>query len=540
MKKLLVGEEARLAAVSALSEIADAVGSTLGPQGQPFVFERMGADQRYKPTASKDGLTILNSLEFDEPIKNAVHFFAQQASAHSVMASGDGTTSTVVLAAAVAKAVNNSKQKIPQAFARQIRREAMLAIDLIRKEADKSESCVRKVALTSANGDEELVDYALEAVNKSSAFGTILIEKSPAARDRYKIVKSDGYVGGKGYNYNNVFASSCASEATENAPFEWPNANICILNGSLFTSDVKDAILKAFQDKINLEGTTDQKLVIFAFDAADELLNELIVFNRKMAKFGIAVFVAKPRLTAEINSGLQLWRDIESYTGAVMVDGGNYRSIIPSMFGKAKKVKITPTQTVLLGRADNHWVEQRVQQNQNIIDTADSQFDKEITSIRNSELAEGLVKIEVGGGLLPDIQERADRCDDAVKAAQSSMRAGALPGCGASYIRAAELAMVCSELSESMATIHKKIMQNFGEIPVSVFPIGQTCYIDDNGVAFGDFKDLGVMDAAETVCAVIRNGVELGLLVATLGGYSLINRQSLEEIQRNKTMRDGG
>jgi chaperonin GroEL (HSP60 family) len=536
MKQLLIGKEAVKNAVEALSTIAEAVGSTLGPQGRPFVFERLGADQRYKPTVSKDGLTALNSLEFSDPIYNAVHYFAQQAAAHSVLASGDGTTSTIVLAAAVAKAVIESGHTIPQAFARQLRQEAFNAVEAIKSESDTSPECSRMVALTSANGDEELTDCAIEAIGKSSAFGTILVEKSPGSKQRFKIIKSDGYVAGKGYNYNNVFASSCSSLATENSPFEWENAKICVLNGHLYVNDIVDAILAAFNKDINENGS--KKLVIFTYEVSDEVLNRLIVFNRKMAPFDIAVYVAKPKITAEINSGLQIWRDICAYSAATMLDGGNYKAVEPSMFGAVGKVRVTPTQTILLGRDKNHWVEQRVQQNKNIIDTAESQFDKEITAIRNGELAEGLVKVEVGGGLLPDIQERADRLDDAVKAAQACMRSGALPGCGASYIRAGQISAACKELSQALSTVHKKIMENYGATPLSSFDAAMTCKISDSGCVVGNFREIGVVDASETVQAVIKNGVELGILVATLGGYSLINLSTMDEIQKARTVRE--
>lgn len=534
MKQLVIGESSRQAAVESLRLIADAVGSTLGPQGRPFVFERLGADQRLKPTVSKDGLTVLNSLEFADPISNSVHYFAQQAAAHSVLASGDGTTSTVVLAAAVARAIFDQKALMPQAFARQIRREAILAMDRIRKEADRSDDCVKKVAMTSANGDEELVEHALKAIRMSSAFGTVVVEKSPASRERYRVFKTDGYSYCKGYNYNNVFASSASDAAAENSPFEWQSPHVCILNGNLILPEMLDKILAAFQTICNQQGS-GQKLVIFTYETSDDILNRLIVFNRKMAAQGVGVFIAKPRLSAEINSGLQIWRDLCAYTASTMIDGGNYNTIVPAYFGTCDKVRITPTQTILLGRAPGHWVETRIQQNQNIVETAESQFDKEITAIRNGELAEGLVKVEVGGGLLPDIQERADRFDDAAKAAQSCLRSGALPGCGASYIRAAELVGACDALAGAMHTIHQKIMENFGAEPVVQFEQGQTCRIDDNGAMMGNFQELGVMDAAETVCAVIKNGVELGILVATLGGYSLIDNTSLAEIQKAKT-----
>lgn len=538
MKKLVIGESARKQAVDAMNLIADAVGSTLGPQGRPFVFERLGADQRYKPTVSKDGLTVLNSLEFNSPIANAVHFFAQQAAAHSVMASGDGTTSTCVLAAAVAQSIHESKDKvIPQAFARQLKKEAQLAIEEILKEADKSEDCIRKVAMTSANGDEELAEVALEAIEKSSAFGTVIAEKSPASKVRYKITRQDGYVGAKGYNYNNYFAGSCSDLATQNAPIEWENVHVMCLNGALMTTELVPPILSAF-NQIILEKGDGQRLVIFAYEISDQLIDQFVVFNRKMASRDISIWVAKPRLTAETNSGLQIMRDVAAYTASNMIDGGNYKTMTSADFGLCKKMRITPTQTILLGRADNHWVDKRCIQNDNIVKTAESEFDKEITSIRNAELANGLVKVEIGGGMGPELQERADRFDDAVKAAQACMRSGALPGCGASYIRAGELAGVCHEMKKALKTIHETIMANYGASPMVSFIAGQTISISDSGTEIGNFKDVGVVDAAETVCAVIKNGVDLGIEIATMGGYSLIDSEDLSTIQRTRTVRE--
>lgn len=529
MKKLVVGKQARNEACDALKEIADAIGSTLGPQGQPFVFERLGADQRVKPTASKDGITALNSLQFDVPIKNAVHFFAQQAASHSVMASGDGTTSTVVLAAAVADQIRKADDKAPQAFARMIRSEARKCVEAIRAEADRSEECVKKVALTSANGDAELVKVALNAVQKSSAFGSVMIDKSPASKARYKVSRQDGYVAARGYNYNNTFAYSADAAASENAPFEWSEPNILVFNGNIFVPEQINAILKGFNEVTMVQGK-GARLVVFCYEIAEELLNQLIVFNRKNAEHDIAIFVAKPRLTAEINSGLQVIRDIAAYTNSNIVDGGNYKTISGKDFGTAKSVKMTPTQTILQGRAKNHWVDKRVLQNQNIIAAAESPFDKELTTIRNAELAEGLVRVEVGGGLLPDLQERADRMDDAIKAAQACMRDGALPGCGASYIRSAELAKAHPAIQAAFRVVHDQIMTNFGAESKKRFDKGQTVFVGEDTTKAGDFLDLEVVDACETVCSVIENGVQLGCLTATLGGYSLYD--GLADIQK--------
>jgi chaperonin GroEL len=537
MKTLKVGDQARKEAVDALSLIAAAVGSTLGPQGRPFAFERLGADQRYKPTLSKDGLTVLSSLSFTDPIQNAVHHFAGQASASSVLASGDGTTSTIVFSAAVARMIRDTNSQLPQAFARQLRKEAALCIEAIKKEADKSDECVRKVALTSANNDEELVDVVLESIKKSSAYGTIVVEKSPASKERYKIVRQDGYVGARGYNYNNPLAYSCDDRAAESAPFEWTSPSVLCFNGHLLYEEQLSAILSSFGEVVRTKGG-GQKLIIFAYEVSDEICNKLVVFNRTFAKDGNAIFVAKMRISAEINSSLQYLRDVAAFTNANIIDGGNYKLVTVNDLGQCGSVTLTPTQTILVGRSPNHWVDKRAKQNENIIASAESQFDREIVSIRNAELTEGLVKVEVGGGLMSDLQERADRFDDASKAAQSCMRSGALPGCGASYIRSGEIAGVSDEMKSALRVIHDLIMANYGSSPLKSFIKGQTVRISEDGVSVGDFKEVNVMDAAETVCAVIRNGVDLGVEVATIGGYSLNDQSVLSDIGRTRTLRE--
>jgi len=364
-----------------------------------------------------------------------------------------------------------------------------------------------------------------------------VVEKAPASRERYKIIRQDGYVGAKGYNYNNTFAYSCSDAAAQNAPIEWKNPHIMVFNGHLLVPEQLTPIMAAFNEVIKDKGD-GQHLVIFTYETSDEITNRLIVFNRQMASRDIAVFIAKPRLTAEINSGLQIIRDVAAYTGSNIIDGGNYKTTTKEDFGTCGEIRITPTQTILFGRSPKHWVEKRAQQNENIIASAESQFDKELTSIRNAELTEGLVKVEVGGGLIPELQERADRFDDASKAAQACMRSGALPGCGASYIRAGELAGVSPVMKKALRVVHDTIMANYGASPLESFKRGDTAKIDDTGIVVGNFKELGVMDAAETICAVIKNGVDLGIEVATMGGYSLVDKEDLRSIQRAKTMRE--
>lgn len=527
-----IGQEARDEMLEALSKIASAVGSTLGPGGRPFGYSKIGGDLRLQATMTKDGLTVIRSLGFpDKPAADAVLEYAKQAAAHSVLASGDGTTSTVVLAAAVAEAIFLTQSKLPpQALARKIEKEAQAAIDAIKTETVKSDEMTRLVALTSSNGDHELADIAVAVIEKSSAFGTVVPEKNPSLKERYRIVTQDGYSHCAGYDYNNTFASSASDNASSNSPIEWEKPAIAIFNGSLIAESQVTPVLSAWNELI-VSGET-RNLVIVCYDLSDAVANHLLVWNRKLAPKNLAIFVVKPRLSSEINSGLQVLRDIAAFSGVLenrIIDGGNYKEMNSGFLGVCDKIRITPSNTVFMGRANNHWIEKRVLQNQNIIADARTQHDKEATALRNSQLTEGLVKVQVGGGMMPDLQERADRLDDAVKAAQACMRNGGLPGCGASYIRAAEIAGVGPELQKALSVIHTQIMSNRGLDAISSFAKGQTVKIHEDGATLGDFQELQVVDSADTVCAVIKNGVDLGVKIATLGGYSFRQGQLSDE-----------
>jgi len=523
IKNLKIGEDSRKLLADALELISLAVGSTLGPGGRPFGFDKIGADMRLSASFTKDGLTVLKSLCFNDAAMDSVLQYCKQASSNSVLASGDGTTSTIVLANAVCQAILRSKNgKVPQILARQIEAEANRAIEAIRGEAIKDESTVLDVAMTSSNGDEELTKVVLEAIKESSAFGTLVVEKNPASPIRYKISKQDGYSNCSGYNYNNTLALSASTngEAAASRPIEWEKPYVLLFNGQLLGVNQVEPILTQWGKASAAEA---RSLVIVAYESSDEVSNKLLVVNRQMAKHGIAAMIVKPRLTAEINSGLQVMRDMAAFCGIAedkIVDGGNFKDMNPDFFGTCRKVSIGQVTTALLGRADNHWVEERIQQNASIVSNARSEFDRQITSIRNAELSEGLVKVEIGGGLLPDLQERADRFDDASKAAQSCMKHGALPGCGVSYMRAANLANVGPELQESLRLIHQTVLQNYGVEPKQEYPVGHTVKISGDGIVEGPVEELRVYDACETVCSVIKNGVSLGTQIAIAGGFS--------------------
>ena len=521
-REVVTGKEARQNLVAALNEIADAVSPTMGPGGMAFGYDKAGIDGQVTSTWSKDGLTVLRALRPTKPVVQAVLQYAKQAASHSVLASGDGTSSSIVMAAAVANAIAKSNAVFPQAFARELERDANAAIEAIKKEAIRSDEAGRIVALTSTNGDSELTDVVMDALKLSSAYGTLLVEKIPSSKVRYNIVRQDGYSHCNGYMYDMTFAQSASAETSAFRPIVWENPLVALVNGLLMQKEQLKTILDAWNTSI-LAGDR-RSLVIYAHEVSTEVTNNLLGLNRHLAAQGVACFVVKPLMSAEINSTLQVMRDYAAYCGVAedkIIDVGNIKSVDLSYMGSCGKITIGLNSTAIIGRATNHWVEERVRQNLSVIAAARSPWDKELATLRNSELAEGLVKVEVGGGHLGELQERADRFDDASKACQAYMKSGALPGGGCSYIRAGILAGVHPALAEAFRSVYENVLQNYGVQPDDNFmPLrGKSIHLENDGCTVVDAVEGAVLDSVDTVCSVIKNGVILGSSVALMGGY---------------------
>ena len=99
-KKITFSKDLDGIKLRAINIVEGAVKSTLGPSGR-FVL----LDQSYgAPKMTKDGVSIAKSIELQDAEENAIASFFKTAATHTVDEAGDGTTTSIVLAASVFKA----------------------------------------------------------------------------------------------------------------------------------------------------------------------------------------------------------------------------------------------------------------------------------------------------------------------------------------------------------------------------------------------------------------------------------------------------
>jgi len=93
-QKVVLGAQARKQLAKGINTLADAVISTLGPNGRNIIYEEEG-----KVYSTKDGVTVAKQIQqLDDPIENLGIKLIKQAAINTADKVGDGTTTSTLLA----------------------------------------------------------------------------------------------------------------------------------------------------------------------------------------------------------------------------------------------------------------------------------------------------------------------------------------------------------------------------------------------------------------------------------------------------------
>ena len=88
VKELSFKNEAKDKLIAGIDKLAEAVGSTLGASGRTVVLE----DDFGNPHVTKDGVTVANYINLEDPVENLGVTMLKQASRQTASKAGDGTT----------------------------------------------------------------------------------------------------------------------------------------------------------------------------------------------------------------------------------------------------------------------------------------------------------------------------------------------------------------------------------------------------------------------------------------------------------------
>ncbi len=515
-KQLKYSEEAWKALGNGIDKVADAVGSTLGPNGNNVVLEKKWGS----PTITNDGVTIAKEIELEDAFENMGAQLIKEIASKTNDIAGDGTTTATILGRAIFKEGlrNVVAGANPIQLKKGIEKAVKTVIAGLEKEAQKvdSKEAIAQVATISANNDEEIGNLIADAMEKVGKDGVITVEESKGIETELEIV--EGMQFDKGYASPYMITNKERMEASYDEPF-------------ILLSDKKISAIKDLLPLLEKVVQTGKALVIIAEDVDGEALATLVV--NKLRGTINAVVIKAPGFGDRRKAMLE---DIAILTGAEVISeekGLSLETTELSQLGQAAKVKASKDNTTIVkGKGNAKAIAARVEEIKNEIKNTDSSYDKEKLQERLAKLSGGVAIIKAGAATETELKEKKYRIEDALSATRAAVEDGIVSGGGTALINqipnlekaitkeTGDIKLGMQLVSKALSIPLRQIAENSDVDPsVIVEKVKSTAANIGFNARTGELEDLikaGIVDPAKVTKSALQNAASIvGLLLTT-------------------------
>ena len=177
-KRYDAGSSLQAKVLAGVDKLADNVASTLGPRGRNVIIQQKGK----RPIITKDGVTVAEFVDFEDPFENAAAQIIKQASRQTNSVAGDGTTTATVLSRAILQgAVRHIVAGAsPIDVKRDIDAGVAVLVENLRSMSRpiQSEEDIAHIATISANNDPTIGKLVAKAVDSVGKDGSISVEEA--------------------------------------------------------------------------------------------------------------------------------------------------------------------------------------------------------------------------------------------------------------------------------------------------------------------------------------------------------------------------
>ena len=499
-KQIEYSNDARRQLLDGIDLLANAVTSTLGPNGRNVVYR----DETGEVRSTKDGVTVAKVISLKDPVQSIAIDMLKQAAINTANSAGDGTTTATLLAQSITTKGLNLLDEGANAVA--IKREVDEAVkDVIAYikenivEEITSEEQLKQIASISANNDEmvgNLITSALDAVGRD---GIVTIEESKTGETYLETV--EGIQFDRGYKSPYFVNDNSTMAAVLDSPY------ILIYDGKL--SQAKD--LLPVLESVSSE---NKSLLIICEDIDNEALATLIV-NKMRGTLKVAAVKApdfgdRRKLIME---------DIAILTGGEVISpqkGMKLSRLNRDWFGSARKANIQKENSIIIdGKGDTEAIDKRIDELKTQIDNAKTPFETEKLQERLGKFTGGVSIIHVGGSSELEMKETKDRVEDSLHATRAAIEQGIVPGGGSALLHASTAlkgdTLGSNLVKDVCSAPFTKILSNAGfesseidTIMEEVLEAGpwNSYHVHDRKIV--NMKDAGILDPFK----VTRNALE--------------------------------
>lgn len=510
------GLDAQAAMLRGADLLADTVAVTMGPRGRTVLIE--AEDGIGAPRVTKDGVTVADTLEVAGRLEQMGLRLMRRAGQRVGEEIGDGTTTTIVLAHALAseglKAVAAGYD--PMALRLALQDGVAAVVAELRRTARpvRGKRDYERIATISANGEAALGEMIAEAFDTVGADGVVSVEAGEAFDTTWEKLSGLQWEGGYVSPYFMTDASTTECR--------YDNPLILLTEHTL---EQHTPLLKPLEAAVR----ANRPLLVVAEAVRGEALQTLTV---NKIKNNLRVVAGKGPLFGDRRR--DALEDVALLTGATLVSdrrGDDLSAIDPDVLGSAERIVLTKDTTMIIGgagdpvavarRAESIRAEQGLEGN--------TLFQEKTLRERLAKLTGGVAVVRVGGVSEAEISERRDRADDAASAVRAAATDGILAGGGASFVHASrtlkdggsDVSRVANRiLRAALSAPASRIAENAGydgrAISAELLEIRNVATgFDARSGTFGDLFETGVVDPARVAIAALEAANSVAALFLT-------------------------
>jgi len=448
-QKVTIGTKARNEVMKGIDILADAVVSTLGPNGRNVIYR----DPQGGVLSTKDGVSVAKSITLKDPEQDLGAQLVKQAAIKTAEKAGDGTTTSTLLAREMIKAglnaLNNDENAVQ--IKRDIDKAVKLVVENLRNtisEDISSEEQLEQVATISANNDPEVGKLISTAIEKVGMEGVVHIEESRTGETYLETV--EGMQFDRGYKSPYFVTNNNTMSATLENPL-------------ILISENKITQVKELLPILEAVSSQAKSLLIIAEDIDQEALATLIV-NKMRGTMKVCA-VKAPEFGDRRKLILE---DIATTTGGQVFSrdkGMKLDKFSWEWFGEARTVTIEKEQTTIVdGKGTEEAINARVEELQKQLEKSQTPFETEKLQERLAKFVGGVAIIHVGGNTETEMKEKKDRVDDALHATKAAIEEGIVPGGGMALLNASHILI---EDSTGASIVKKACRKPFIQILVN-------------------------------------------------------------------------
>lgn len=514
-KTLHFGDDARKSIFSGIETVANAVKVTMGPKGRNVILERSYGG----PIVTNDGVTVAKEIELEDKSENIGANMIKEAAEKTNKQAWDGTTSTVVLAHAMAKeGLRYVRSGVnPFSLGKGLHKAVEILTHEIHQKAQPVDSPekIRQVATISAQ-DEEVGNLISEVFEEIGKDGTITVEEGKSI-GLTKEIKT-GMQFDQGYSSPYLVTDTQRMEAVVEKPY-------------ILVTDKKVSSIKEILWVLESVAATGKKdFVIIAEDVDGEALASLVL-NKIRGMLNILTIKAPGFWDRK----KEMLRDIAVVTGATLITeelGIKLEDTTIDMLGKAENVISSKDNTVIVsGKGNPDEIEARANQIKGQLSQTTSDYDREKLAERLAKLVGGVAVIQVGAATEMEMKNKKYKIEDALNATRAAIEEGIVAGGGSVLLQLSKV-LDTVKFDDPDEQVAIEIVKNAIQYPVKQIAdnagfkwdrvVEKVKESDQVNFGFdakeGTFKDLftsGIIDPAKVLRVALENAVSTAAMFLT-------------------------